>query len=161
MMAALHGPAADVIRSMAAEDDIDDILVKLQDRFGDKMSKTAYKAELAARRRRHDESITAYASDIDQLTRLAHEGLPEEAINDVAIGAFVNGITEADICTAIETSEKTRYWEIITVAVRVEKSRRRCRTQREIREVREVCEIRRANNGDRRPIVTCHNCGKK
>uniref|UniRef100_A0A1A9VE53 CCHC-type domain-containing protein n=1 Tax=Glossina austeni TaxID=7395 RepID=A0A1A9VE53_GLOAU len=115
----LRGAAAEIIHinPEGKKTEFAAIMDALERKYDSKHVKEVSHLELSLRCQKLNERIQDYATEIERLANLAYIGAPDNVLKRLKIGAFVKGLRDAELKTAVWTSPKTTFTETLGFAL--------------------------------------------
>jgi hypothetical protein len=125
----LAGIATQLLRD-SADNTYEQLIEKLERRFGTKNQQERYRTEIRCRRRKKDEPLTELAESIRGLMMLAYPGDQTASTNEVvARDAFLTALNDADLEEEIRRREPKDLDEACKMALRFEVIKTTVRTE--------------------------------
>jgi len=94
-------------------DSVDELLTRLDDRFGSAERQSYYLSELGQRKQKESESISDFYSDVKRLSALAFSGKLSPHANMVSVQSFISGLFDRslarDVMIAMPTDVDAAY----------------------------------------------------
>jgi len=135
LIAALRGPAAEVLQNVPAEKLQDPCAIEavLECRFGDAHLTEYYRAELKARRQKASESLQELATDIERLVHLAFSDCSLQTQGSLAAQYFTDAIRDEEMQQALRLSESKDLRSALVFAMKYESAKSMSKTSRHLR----------------------------
>lgn len=160
----LRGQAAELLETVDLENDLDyaGIMNALETRFGNTHLQQLYRVQVANRKQQRGESLQQLHSDIRKLMHLAYPDCGG-TIDVMTTDAFIRGMSDAKLQTAVRAAGKTSSTEALALALTLEAAEQASRSTHHVREIETVeCCCEQANVAGQRPQreMRCWNCNR-
>ena len=118
----LRGHAQGVLGNLPAEDrnNFEKLIKALSERFSPESQTELYRAQLKERQWKHGENIPEFGQRILRLTTLAYPGANASLIDTLAMGNFIDSISDSDMRLKIQQTRPKVFNEAVKVAVELE-----------------------------------------
>lgn len=156
---ALRGPALSVLDAMPNEYSYANLMEAMETRYGERHLEHVFRAQLKDRVQKSSETLQQWALEIEKLVRKAYPSADTVTINNSILEAFVDGIKDLEVRTAVRLAHHRTMKEAVAHALEVEAVRREPRSGR-LREVVEVVDQVKAT-GARKFGPMCYRCGER
>ena len=125
LILALKGVAAQILETMPASsrNNYTDLMAALQRKFGDEHKRELYRMELRCRTQKADESLQAFAMEVERLVQLTYPSENHPLMDNIKTEAFVNGIRDPEIKLAVCSTQKATFAETVAFALAQETAR--------------------------------------
>ena len=135
----LRGHAQGVLGNMPAEDrnNFEKLIKALSERFSPESQTELYRAQLKERQwKQHGENIPEFGQRILRLTTLAYPDANTSLIDTLAMGNFIDSISDSEMGLSIQQTRPKVFNEAVKVAVELEafdKAERQCQGNKYVR----------------------------
>ncbi|MCG7878901.1 MAG: retropepsin-like aspartic protease, partial [Candidatus Thiodiazotropha endolucinida] len=118
----LRGQAQGVLGNLPVGDreDVEKLAKALSERFSPESQTELYRAQLKERQWKHGENIPEFGQRILRLTTLAYPGANAGLIDTLAMGNFIDAISDSEMRLKIQQSRPKVFNEAVKVAVELE-----------------------------------------
>ncbi|XP_073811775.1 uncharacterized protein [Musca autumnalis] len=125
LLMALKGDAADVLQSIpaASRNNYRDIMAALERKYGSEHKQEIYRMELRGRVQKPNETLQAFAADIERLAQLAYPGETHPLVDRIKIETFASGIRDPEIKFATYAAPIGTFAETVSFALAQETAR--------------------------------------
>ena len=111
-----------MLGNLPAEDrnNFEKLIKALSERFSPESQTELYRAQLKERQRKHGENIFEFGQKILRLTTLAYPGANASLIDTLAMGNFIDSISDSGMRLKIQKTLPKVFNEAVKVAVELE-----------------------------------------
>ena len=122
LVLALRGQALELLQTIpvAEQHDFCSLEAALDLRYGDQHLAQVYQAQLKTRTQKAGESLQEFEAAVERLAHLAYPDAPREFQQQLAVGAFIDGIRDEEIRRVLRLSRHRRSNEALVHALEVE-----------------------------------------
>lgn len=133
----LRGDALAVLQTvpMADRQNIDELLRRLEMRFGHRHMEQLYRSQLKNRIQKANESLQEFETDIARLVRNAYPSVEDDVYESLAVEKFLDGLREPETQQAIKLARPQTLSEALTQALEFEAVRQSVRSHARVRAV--------------------------
>ena len=158
----LRGLAQGVLGNLPVEDQKDfEVLSKaLSDRFSPESQTELYRAQLKEREWKHGENVAEFGTRILRLTTLSYPKANPSLIKSLAMGFFIDAISDAEMRLKIQQTRPKDLNEAVKVAVELEAFDRAERQRRGQKYARQT-DVQTEGNSELRQLVELMNEDRK
>lgn len=170
LVSSLRGPAVAILHALSPEErrSFRHLTDALERRFGDCHQRGLFHAELRSRVQLPKETLSELAFDIERKVRVAFADCPQDVVDTVAVGYFIDAIAETDIQQAVRLAGPSGLRAALTRALEVDAARRAAKATQVFaraltseahaqsitpESAASLCEVNAVQT------VTCWNCG--
>jgi hypothetical protein len=116
LITALQGRATDVLHGVLKGATCEEILVALENRFGDQYLAAAYRSQLKTRTQGVGECLQEFVTAVEQLVHRTYPALPKDYIRREAGKAFADGVEDPTIKIQLHLGEEKMVNEALRQA---------------------------------------------
>ena len=158
----LRGLAQGVLGNLPVEDqkDFEALSKALGERFSPESQTELYRAQLKEREWKHGENVAEFGQRILRLTTLSYPKADPSLIKSLAMGFFVDAISDAEIRLKIQQTRPKDLNEAVKVAVELEAFDRAERQRREQKYARQT-DVQTEGNSELKQLVELMNGDRK
>src|SRR6218665_2609009 len=120
LMISLTDSAAQLIWESSEIETAEDLIKRLEDRFGSKDQQAVYRVLLENRRQGSDESLSSLMTDIRRLLALAYPTEHSELHETIAIRSYINALFDRDLAISVSERDPEQLQEAYKISVRLE-----------------------------------------
>ena len=158
----LRGLAQGVLGNLPVEDqkDFEALSKALSDRFSPESQTELYRAQLKEREWKHGENVAEFGQRILRLTTLSYPKADPSLIKSLAMGFFIDAISDAEMRLKIQQTRPKDLNEAVKVAVELEAFDRAERQRRGQKYARQT-DVQTEGNSELRQLVELMNEDRK
>ncbi|KAJ8947826.1 hypothetical protein NQ318_009970 [Aromia moschata] len=152
---ALRGDATDILQTLSLEeqDDYHQLVKHLEMRYGQSHLEHVYHSQLKNRYQKSNESLQEFEADIARLVRLAYSSTPENAMERLAVQAFLDGLRDTETRQALTLARPSKLVDALARALEFEAAKESCRRQATIPKMEEDLEEGTCNEAEIRRVA--------
>lgn len=160
---ALRGQALSVIEALPNENSgFKELIDALESRYGERHLEHVFRAQLRDRIQRTGEGLQQWALEIEKLVRKAYPTSDPKTIETYLVQAFVDGIRDMEVRTAVRLRHHTCLKEALAHGLEVDACRQDARTSHKLRGIEEVEEVKFIKPSPKNNFgPMCYGCGKR
>src|SRR6218665_1838177 len=119
-MISLTDSAAQFIWESSEIETAEDLIKRLEDRFGSKDQQAVYRVLLENRRQAPDETLSSLVSDVRKLLALAYPTEHSDLRETLAIRSYINALYDRDLAISVSEREPEQLQEAYKISVRLQ-----------------------------------------
>jgi len=120
LMISLTDSAAQLIWESSEIETAEDLIKRLEDRFGSKYQQAVYRVLLENRRQAPDETLSSLVSDIRKLLALAYPTEHSDLHETIAVRSYINALFDRNVAISVSERDPEQLQEAYKISVRLQ-----------------------------------------
>ncbi|KAJ8933239.1 hypothetical protein NQ318_011678 [Aromia moschata] len=128
---------ADILQTLSLEEqeDYHQLVRHLEMRYGQSHLEHVYHSQLENRCQKNNESLQEFEAGIERLVRLAYLSIPENAMERLAVQAFLDGLRDTQTRQALILARPSKLVDALARALEFEPTKQSSRSQAKVRKM--------------------------